>query len=338
VKPIPLSHIWRVHRQIEPYIRHTPLIRSAYLSERSGADVWLKLECRQPTGSFKVRGALSKLTRLTAEDRTRGTTQTRIVAASAGNHALGIAHAVASLQQARPTPIAVDIFVPNTIPRAKLTRLRRYPIHLHLAGESYESAHQAAAEHAYRTGAIEIPAYDDLDVVTGQATAGLEIVYDLPHVDAIIVPVGGGGLIAGIAQAVHHLQPECRIIGMQPAASPAALLSLRDGVAYDPYDHEPTLADGLAGGFGRFPLALSGNLIESIHLATEQQLRRAIYTLAAREQLIVEASGAIAIVPLLENMVDLNGRSVVCVLTGSNLDPAVLRDALVEFVGSGSKR
>lgn len=257
MKPIPLSRIWHTHRQIEPYLRHTPLVHSAYLSERSGADVWLKLECRQPTGSFKVRGALSKLTKLTAEDRLRGRIGTKIVAASAGNHALGIAHAVTTLQQARPDPIVVDIFVPNTIPRAKLTRLRRYPVQLHLAGQTYAAAHQAAADHAFRTGAIEIPAYDDLDVIMGQATAGLEIVYDLPHVEAVIVPVGGGGLIAGIAQAIHYLQPECRIIGMQPEASPAALLSLRDGLAYDPYDHEPTLADGLAGGSAvchwRFP-------------------------------------------------------------------------------------
>jgi threonine dehydratase len=269
---------------------------------------------------------------LTAEDRLQGRIGTKIVAASAGNHALGIAHAVTTLQQARPDPISVDIFVPNTIPRAKLTRLRRYPVQLHLVGETYAAAQQAANEHAVRTGAIEIPAYDDLEVIIGQATVGLEIVYDLPHVAAVIVPVGGGGLIAGIAQAIQHLQPECRIIGVQPEASPAALLSLRTGMAHDPYDHQPTIADGLAGGFGRLPLALSGELIDSIHLASEQQLRRAIFTLLSREQLIVEASGAIAIVPLLEKMVDLNGRSVVCVLTGSNLDMAVLRDVMIEFV------
>lgn len=335
MKPIPLSRIWHTHRQIEPYIERTPLVHSAYLSERSGANVWLKLECRQPTGSFKVRGALSKLTRLTAEDRLRGRSHTRIVAASAGNHALGIAHAVKSLQRARTDEMRVDIFVPSTIPRAKLTRLRRYPVQLHLAGETYESAQQAAADHAFRTGAIEIPAYDDLDVVTGQATVGLEIVYDLPHVDAVIVPVGGGGLIAGIAQSINHLQPECRIIGVQPEASPAALLSLQSGAAHDPYVHQPTLADGLAGGFGRLPLALSGKLIDSIQLASELQLRRAIFTLVSREQLVVEASGAIAIVPLIEEVADLDlkERNVVCVLTGSNLDAAVLRDVLVEFVG-----
>lgn len=201
--------------RIRPFIHHTPLIRSNFLSEQTGGDVWLKLENQQPTGSFKVRGALNKLSQLRADERARG-----IVTASAGNHALGVAHAAASLGLAQ-----VDIFVPHTAPDAKLKKLRRFPINLHLAGQTYEDAHQAAANFAAQTGALEIAAYDDLDVIAGQGTAGVEIMADLPTAELILVPIGGGGLVSGVATAVRHINPSCHIIGVQPEASPAAQLS-----------------------------------------------------------------------------------------------------------------
>lgn len=147
----------------------------------------------------------------------------------------------------------------------------------------------------------------------------------------VLVPVGGGGLVAGIAAAAHAIYPHCRIAGVQPEASPAALLSLRDGIAHDPYDHEPTLADGLAGGFGAVPFVLARDKIDQIWLAKEAELRHAIFTLLHQEQLVVEASGAIAIVPLLTGQLNVTGRTVVCVLTGGNLDTAVLQAVLAEF-------
>ncbi len=235
------------------------MIRSPYLSQLSGADVWLKLENWQPTGSFKIRGALSKLSRLTEAQRQQG-----IVAASAGNHALGVAYAAEKLGG-----FSTDIFVPGTAPKAKIDKLAYYPVTLHKAGDTYEDAHQAAANFAAETGALEISAYDDVDVVAGQASVGLEIFQQRPQADVVLVPIGGGGLMAGIATVAKAFSPTCRVIGVQPEASPAALLSLQQGQAIDPYDHEPTLADGLAGGFGAVPFALAHDKIDEIVLSSE---------------------------------------------------------------------
>ena len=316
-----LPKILQTQQAIQPHIRQTPLVRSPYLRQLSGADVWLKLENWQPTGSFKIRGALSKLSRLTPGQREQG-----IVAASAGNHALGVAFAAEKLGG-----FTADIFVPGTAPKAKIDKLAYYPVTIHKAGDTYEDAHQAAANFAAETGTLEISAYDDEDVVAGQASVGLEIFQQRPQADVVLVPVGGGGLIAGIATVAQALSPTCRIIGVQPETSPAALLSLQQGAAIDPYDHEPTLADGLAGGFGAVPFALAHDKIDDIVLSSETAMRRAIFTLLNWHQLVVEASGAIAITPLITNAVDLTGLTVVCVLSGGNLETAVLRAILQEF-------
>ena len=316
-----LPKILQTQQAIQPHIRQTPLVRSPYLSQLSGADVWLKLENWQPTGSFKIRGALSKLSRLTPGEREQG-----IVAAPAGNHALGVAFAAEKLGG-----FTADIFVPGTAPKAKIDKLAYYPVTIHKAGDTYEDAHQAAANFAAETGTLEISAYDDEDVVAGQASVGLEIFQQRPQADVVLVPVGGGGLIAGIATVAQALSPTCRIIGVQPETSPAALLSLQQGAAIDPYDHEPTLADGLAGGFGAVPFALAHDKIDDIVLSSETAMRRAIFALLNWHQLVVEASGAIAITPLITNAVDLTGLTVVCVLSGGNLETAVLRAILQEF-------
>ena len=133
----------------------------------------------------------------------------------------------------------------------KLEKLSSYPIELKQAGDSYDEAVEAAEEHQRRRGSIMILAYDDLEIIAGQATVGLELMNQLPVVDVVITPVGGGGLLAGVAAVLHALKPKIDIFGIQPAASPSAFLSFRDGIAYDPYENEPTIADGLAGGFGK---------------------------------------------------------------------------------------
>ncbi len=316
-----LTHILQAHRTITPFVRHPRVLRSVHLSRLARGDVWLKLECHQPTGSFKVRGAINKLRNLTTEQKQQG-----IVAASAGNHALGIAYAAQVLGG-----IQADIFVPETAPRAKVDKIGRFNSNLHLEGQTYEEAHKAAAQFAQQTDALEIEAYNDLEIIAGQGTVGLEILTDLPQTSTIFVPVGGGGLIAGVAVAAHAINPNCRIVGIQPETSPAAFFSFRDGMAYDPYDHQPTIADGLAGGFGTLPFNVARDFIHEIALVSETDLRKAILTLVDQEQLIVEASGAISIASILRGDVNLQGQTAVCILTGANLDTTLLRDILVEF-------
>ncbi len=320
-----ISSILQAHRRITSFVRHTPLIYSPYLSASTGAKVWLKAECWQPTGSFKVRGALNKVALLV---EAQGAKLPGIVTASAGNHGLGVAYAARSLKLD-----AATVFVPGNAPRAKVEKMRHLGVNVHLVGSRYEDAHQRGEQFARDTGAIYVSAYDDVDVVGGQATIALEVLQDRPQTDLILVPVGGGGMIAGMAVAARALSPRCQVIGVQPEASPAALYSLRDGVAYDPYDHGPTIADGLAGGFGKVPLEIAGALIEQIVLASEWELRKAIFTLVDRHQLVVEASGAISIVPLLNQSVDVAGKRVVCVLSGGNIETTLLRDILIEFGG-----
>lgn len=322
-----LDAIRAAQARIAPFVRRTPLLRSAYLSARTGGEVWLKAECLQPTGSFKVRGAVNKVGLLSAEKRARG-----IVTGSAGNHGLGVAFAAQAWGGVR-----ADIFCPTTAPRAKLDKLRRFEIGLHLAGETYEDAHQAAEAFALRTGATYVQAYDDLEVMAGQGTLALELLEDLPEPDLLLVPVGGGGMIAGVAVTVQARAPGCRVIGVQPEASPAALLSLREGRGIDPYEHDPTLADGLAGGFGKLAYEVAGRLIDDVLLTSEEDLRRAIYVLVDQEQLVTEASGAISIVPLLNGSLDVSGKTVVCVLSGGNLDTVLLRDILVEYTTGSSQ-
>lgn len=315
---IKLHNIIQAHRLVKPHIRQTPLAYSEGLSELAGAKVWLKLECRQPTGSFKVRGALHKLMSLSSEQRIKG-----IVTASAGNHGLGVAYAAKILGLSQ-----VTIFVPKTTPTAKVAKLRRFPVKLEQVGQTYEEAHQAAEDFTEETGATYIPAYDDPMVIAGAGTCGLEIMTALPEVEAIIVPIGGGGLVAGISVAVKAIQASCEVIGVQPAASPAAKLSFEQNLPLDPFDHEPTIADGLAGGFGSIPFYIARTLIDDILLFTETELRRSVGTLIDQEQLIVEASGAIAIAPLLAKQDRLKGKSVVCVLTGANIDTELIADIL----------
>ncbi len=316
-----LQSILQAHQRIGPFLKPTPLVRSASLSASTSANVWLKAECRQPTGSFKVRGALNKVGLLAPQEKARG-----IVTGSAGNHGLGVAYAAQAWGG-----VKADIFVQANAPRAKVDKLRHYDVTIHLEGDTYEAAHQAAKEFTRESGATYVQAYDDIDVITGQGTIGLEILSELPEADLVLVPIGGGGMVAGVATAAKAMVPGCRVIGVQPEASPAALLSLRDGVPYDPYDHEPTIADGLAGGFGSTPFYVARTLIDQVLLASEADLRWSIFTLLDKEQLVVEASGAIAIAPLLNGTLDVEGQNVVCILSGGNIATDLLRDILNEF-------
>lgn len=307
-------------QRLRPYLQPSPLVFSDALSERSGARVWLKLECRNPTGSFKIRGALHKIMALGDTAHSQG-----IVTASAGNHGLGVAYAASRLGLNRAT-----IFVPRTAPAAKVTKLRRFGIDLHQVGETYDDAHHAAEAFAQESGAVYIPAYDDPQVIAGAGACGLEILTELPSVDSLIVPIGGGGLVAGVAVAAKGINPACRVVGVQPEASPAAKLSFEQNQPIDPYDHAPTIADGLAGGFGAYPFYIARTLIDDILLFSEADLRRAIFTLIDQEQLVVEASGAIAIAPLLSEPNRWQGQTVVCILSGANIDSRLLADILAE--------
>jgi threonine dehydratase len=252
-----------------------------------------------------------------------------VVTASSGNHGLGVAYASQALGLPR-----VTIFVPESTPAAKLDRLSSYDCRISLAGADYDASHVLAEEYTHRQGATYISAYDDPVVIAGQATVGLEIIEALPEADLIMVPVGGGGLIAGITLAARTLSSTVRIVGIQPEASPAAYLSLRDGRPYETYAATPTICDGVVGGFGQVPFELAGDLIDEIVVVPEPDVRQAVAWLLTHEQVVVEGSGALAIAPLLNGQLDVAGKSVVAVLTGRNVDATLLCDILTEKTGA----
>jgi threonine dehydratase len=220
--------------------------------------------------------------------------------------------------------VPTTVFVPINAPTSKLNRLAEFECKVLLSGNSYEEAHHAAEDFERVHGATYIHAYDDPWTIAGQGTVGLEIMEDLPEAEAILVPVGGGGLIAGVALAAKAINLQVRIIGVQPEASPAAYLSLRDGRPYEEYHAAPTISDGLAGGFGRLPFETAGHLIDEVVLVSEEETRAAVFTLLELGQLVVEGSGAVGIAALLAGKVSLAGRRVVAVLTGANIDASLL--------------
>jgi threonine dehydratase len=313
-----LHDIIKAQQKIAPYLNQMPLVFSESLSEQSGAQVWLKLELCQPTGSFKVRGALHKILTMGEEARNGG-----LVTASAGNHGLGLAFAAKALGLRN-----VTIFVPETAPAPKVAKLQRFPIDLQQRGQTYQETHHAAEDFARQNGATYISAYDDPQVIAGSGTCGLEIITKLPNVDSVIVPTGGGGLMAGTAVAIKGISKGSHIIAVQPQASPAAKLSFEQNLPLDPFDHAPTIADGLAGGFGAHPFYIARTLIDDILLASEAELRQAVFTLVDQHQLVVEPSGAIAICPILNQPQQFAGQTVVCILTGANISTGLLADIL----------
>ncbi len=311
---ITLQDIYQAQQRIQPHIFRTPLRHSFLLSERADAEVLLKLENWQITGSFKPRGALNLMLMLNAQERQRG-----VVTASAGNHALGVGHAARILHISPAT-----IFVPRTTPRAKLDKLREFPVVVRPVGDTYDDAHRAALQYQQETGATFVNAYDDPRTVAGQGTIGVEILQDAADVDAILVPVGGGGMISGIAIAAKTIAPAIKIVAVQPAASPALRDSLRDGKCYEEYEAGPTICDGLAGGIGKICFQVSQQFVDDVVLVEEDETKAAIRALVETQQVVVEGSGAVGVAALLARKVNLKGKRVAVVLSGGNIDLGLL--------------
>jgi threonine dehydratase len=286
----------------------TPMLYSAGLSERFGCEIYLKAESLQHTGSFKVRGAANRLAALTAAERGRG-----VIAASAGNHAQGVAVA------ARRLGVKATVVMPERAALAKVQAARRYGAQVILHGEDFDDAIRFATARALELNMVFIPAFDDERVIAGQGTLGIEIVEDCPEVESVIVPVGGGGLIAGVATAVKAMRPQASVIGVQAAAAPATSLSfLAQKKCYQ--DAAPTIADGVAiGSPGDYTLPLLQRHLDACLTVDEEAIAQAIVLLIENAKLVVEGAGALAIAALLTGAVRPTGKTV-AVLSGGNID------------------
>lgn len=318
-----MREILSAQRITKQHILRSPLRYSPAFSARYGSNIFMKLENWQPTGSFKVRGAVNFIFQLDGDERGRG-----LVTASAGNHALAVGYAAQQLHKS-----GVTVYVPRTAPRAKIEKLKRMPITVYEAGETYDEAHHAAEEFGKSSGATFVHAYDDARTVAGAGTIGLEVMEDQPDLDAILVPVGGGGLISGIAIAVKAVAPQVRVYGVQPEASPALRDSLRDGRAYEQYDAAPTICDGLAGGIGRIVFEVAQKYVDDVIIVGEDAVRRAVAAFVGEEQMVVEGSGAVGVAALENLPASLKDRRIGLVISGANIDSTRLETILGEQPG-----
>ncbi|WP_340540968.1 threonine ammonia-lyase [Nocardioides sp. GXZ039] len=290
----------------------TPMEESRWLSEVVGGPVWLKCENLQRTGSFKARGAYVRIARLSQEERARG-----VVAASAGNHAQGVALA-AQLLGIRST-----VFMPEGAPIPKEKATRGYGAEVIFEGRYVEDALAGARRFADETGAVLIHPFDHLDVMAGQGTVGLEILEQVPDVETVVVPTGGGGLLAGIAIAVKAVRPEVSVIGVQAKGAAAYPGSLAHGAPV-PLPSMKTMADGIAVGLpGQLTFAAIRDHVDEIRTVTEEEMSRALLALMERAKLVVEPAGAAAVAALLADPTAFITPTV-AVLSGGNIDPILL--------------
>ncbi|WP_424936514.1 MULTISPECIES: threonine ammonia-lyase [Bacteria] len=324
-----LAEIETAARGLDGVVTHTPALPSRALADAIGSPVLLKMENLQRTGSFKLRGAVHRLSRLTPEERTRG-----VVAASAGNHAQGVAFAAQALG------IPATIFMPIGVPVPKLLATRGYGAEVVLEGETVATSLRLAAEYAERTGAVLIHPFDHRDIVVGQGTLGLEIVEDVPDVDTVIMGIGGGGLIAGVAAAVKAAAAqrgrEVRIIGVQAANAAAMPPSLEAGEPVE-IQTTPTIADGiLVARPGDVPFGIVRALVDEVVTVTDDDIARALLVLLEQAKVVVEPAGAVGVAALLAGKVSATGTTV-AVLSGGNIDPLLLQRVVAHGLAASGR-
>ena len=313
------NDILQARRNLQGIIRATPFDKSDILSDRTGMTVYLKAECLQRTGSFKLRGAYHKIASLSDEEKTTG-----IVTSSAGNHAQGVGYAATRFD------IPARIYVPEIIPRNKLEAIQRYAVEVVVRGKLFDEAHAAAMADSKKSGRVFIRAFDDVMIMAGHGTMGLEMLDEVSDLDALIVPVGGGGMIAGVATAAKTVRPDIEIIGCQSTASCAMARSLEEHQPYLTFPSEETIAEGLEGGISEITFELGQRLIDRMVLVEEPEIRTAIRFLLEHHRLVVEGSGAVGVAALLHDRWSEPGKKVGIVLSGGNLDYGILKQIIAE--------
>ena len=306
---LPLSEFELAAKRLAPMLHHTELDLSSTFSGMTGGSIYLKCENRQKTGSFKIRGASNKIAALMENGGVSS-----VVASSAGNHAQGVACA------AKKFGIPATIVMPKTAPIAKVQATEGYGAKVVLAGDCYDDAYKAACEICETEHATFLHPYNDLDVIAGQGTLGLEIVGDLPTVDMIIVPAGGGGLLAGVATCVKQINPRIEVIGVQAEGANAIAQSFKEK-RYISTDTVSTIADGIAvKAPGDITVELINRYVDDVVTVTDNEISEAILLLMERCKQIVEPSGATPVAAILKKKIDVTGKKVVCLLSGGNID------------------
>ena len=306
-----LDKVYHAAYVLKNVIRHTDLIQAPKINRE--AEVYLKTENLQNTGSFKLRGAYYKISQLSEEEKAKG-----VIACSAGNHAQGVALA------AQRSGIPAIICIPDGAPISKVENTKSYGARVELVKGVYDDAYRRACELQQETGCTFIHPFDDPDVIAGQGTIGLELLDQLPDVDAVIVPVGGGGLIAGVAFAVKSLNPHCKVYGVQAAGAPGMVHALEAG-GPDALDRVSTFADGIAVKCpGSLTYELTKKYVDDVVTVTDDETATAVLALIEEQKLIAEGAGAVAVAAAMFNKIDIKGKKVICLISGGNIDVTIL--------------
>ena len=310
-KRLTLDHVYKANYILRSVVRQTDVLYAPKL--KPGTELYLKTENLQVTGSFKVRGAYYQLSQLTQEDRER-----RVIACSAGNHAQGVALA------AQKNGIKAVICLPDGAPISKVEATRSYGAEICLVEGVYDDAYQKAQQLRAEKGYTFIHPFDDPDVIAGQGTIALELAEQVPDMDAVIVPIGGGGLISGIAYTLKNLNPNVKIYGVQASGAPSMLNSIHDA-HIETLDSVFTIADGIAVKQpGSITYDLCSKYVDEIVTVTDDEISAAILALMEQHKLVTEGAGAVAVAAAMFGKMDLTGKKTVCLLSGGNIDVTIL--------------
>lgn len=322
-----LKDFERAARRLTGVVHETELSNSATFSAMAGGDVYLKCENRQKTGSFKIRGATNKIAALAEQGGVKS-----VVASSAGNHAQGVAYA------AHRYGIPSTIVMPKSAPIAKVQATEGYGAKVVLHGDCYDDAYAKAMEICEEEGATFLHPFDDYDVMAGQGTLGLEILHQLPTVDNIVVPAGGGGLLAGVAACVKLVNPRVRVIGVQASGADAIVRSFHSGTRTST-DSVSTIADGIAvKAPGEHTVAAICECADDMVTVTDSEIASAILLLMERSKLIVEPAGACSLAAVLSGKIDSEDKKTVCLLSGGNIDVSFIHRLIEQGLVSRHRR
>ncbi len=308
---VTLEQIHNAARVLNGNIRETDLIYAPNIVTDS--KIYLKCENLQVTGSFKIRGAFYKISQLSQEERDKG-----VVACSAGNHAQGVA------VSAQKNNIKSTIFIPSIAPLSKIEATKSYGAEVKLIDGVYDDAYEAAVRYYKESGAVFVHPFDDELVIAGQGTIGLELLRQLPELDAVIVPIGGGGLIAGIATCIKNINPRCKVYGVQAQGAPSMVNAMELHELHS-LDRVSTVADGIAVKTpGSLTFDLCEKYVDDIVTVTEDEIATAILTLIEQQKLIAEGAGAVSVAAAMFNKLPIKGQNIACVVSGGNIDVSIL--------------
>ena len=315
------NEVKEAYERIKSYVRKTPLEESFYLGTED-QKVFFKLESFQRAKSFKIRGALNKMLTLSPEEIERG-----VATISSGNHGSSVSYAASLLGIKN-----AKVIVPETTPQSKVDKILYFGSEAMLMGKNYDEAHALGMKFIEDNGMTYIDAYyDDPKIYGGQGTIAIEILEQNPQIDTIVVPIGGGGLITGIAVAAKAIKPEIRIVGVQTENCPAMIKAYEDNVFYEEYPCEESICDSLIGGIGALSYQMAKDYVEEFIAVSEETVGKAVSFMAKHEKYIVEAGSCVTVAALMDHRDRIGGKNVALVLSGGNIDGALLTELMNKY-------